>query len=846
MKFQTALLVPLSILLFFSALRGNEPAEWITWQMDSLPALPVKHQLRGAFSGLHRNVLIVAGGAYSQKVENESERVFYLDSIFVCEKTVGNLQWKYAGKLPSPMANGIAVSTDRGLLCLGGENSQSKSNEVFLIKWDPASKNLEIDRSFPPIPEKCSHLGGASFGNSVFVAGGDGETVGNNFWFLDLSAPDLSWKTLPAWPGPPRSGARLIRQSNGEREVLYLMGGKNGDTYLQDAYRHDPNREKEKAWRRVSDLPHPVYAAPAMALGAFQIWLLGGMIDQGSLPFSEDILVYNTITDNWHSAGTFPAGIAHATALQWDELMVVPGGELQQDASVAWVFSGIRHPDESHQLQWMDYVALSLYLALFVWFGYFYAGKNKDTKDYFLGGQKIPFWAAGLSLMATQVSSIGFMAIPAKSFATDWAYFAGVFTWFIAVPVVVYAFVPFYRRLNVTSAYEYLEKRFNRFIRLFVASLYLLFQLLGRLGAIIFLPAIALSAVSGVSTVYCIMIIGMLATLYTVLGGMYAVIWTDVIQSIVMFGGIITCLVYIIFQVEGGLDTFMEIAWTDQKFSLGSFDMNLTMAVFWVIIIGNIFNRIGTLASDQSVVQRYLTTRDEKQTVRAIWLNVWVSIPWALLVFGLGTALYVFYKSQPDKLDPGLAVDSIVPFFIGQNLPAGISGLIIAGVFAAAMSSVDSAIHSSTTVLLRDFFGRALENSSESRKLQLARWMVFGLGILGTAIALVMTQMDITSVWDVILEIAGLFTGAMTGLFVLGIFTSRANGPGAAVGAVLSALLILYIQQFTPLHFFLYSGIGLLSSWLIGYVASLFFSSEQPAAGLTIYTIGDLRRNPVE
>ena len=373
--------------------------------------------------------------------------------------------------------------------------------------------------------------------------------------------------------------------------------------------------------------------------------------------------------------------------------------------------------------------------------------------------------------------------------------------------------------------------------------MYLLFQLVGRLGAIIYLPSIALAAVTDLSVVTCVVLIGVLATVYTVLGGMYAVIWTDVIQSVVLFGGVLLCILFVIFNIEGGTTEFVDVAFNDHKFSLGSMDFSLTMAVFWVIVFGNIFNRISLLSSDQSMVQRYMTTRDEKETKRALWASVWASIPWAIFVFGLGTALYVFYKANPGLMDPMLATDQVVPYFISQNLPVGASGIIIAGIFAAAMSSVDSSIHSSTTVIMRDFLYRKVNSLSETKKVKFARSITTVLGVIGTGIAVSMSFFDIVSVWDFILEIMGLFAGGMTGIFVLGIFSTKANGKGATVGILSSAVITLFVQNFTPLHFFLYSFIGILSTVVIGYIASLAFKDVKDIEGLTIFT---LNRNTID
>ena len=243
------------------------------------------------------------------------------------------------------------------------------------------------------------------------------------------------------------------------------------------------------------------------------------------------------------------------------------------------------------------------------------------------------------------------------------------------------------------------------------------------------------------------------------------------------------------------------------------------------------------------MVQRYLTTKDEKATAKALWTDALVSIPWALCVFGLGTALYVFYKTNPQMLTPMVTNDEIVPFFIAQNLPAGISGIVIAGIFAAAISTVDSSIHSSTTVIMRDFMGKYLGVASEARQVRTARIITVAIGLLGTVAAIAMTFFDIQSVWDVVLEIASLFTGAMTGVFLLGIFSERTSGKGVLIGAVSSAVILFLVKTYTPLNFFLYSGIGIISCVVIGYLASLVFRSEKSTWGLTIYTVKEASKN---
>jgi len=835
---------------FSQAQNKGESQNWLNFSPSSfsIPDIPISKGINGAFTGIDNNVLIVAGGSYW-----DGDQEVYLDSIFVCVKNGEDYQWKFAGKLPYPVAHGATVQTSSGLLCIGGENTSQKYDNVFMLHWDATNQTVVIDKKYPSLPIASSYIAASVIGNSVFVNGGkiqsDGvEAVSDNFWELDLM--DLSrseWKKREPVPGGGRFGASLVRQSNGDYDCLFLFGGKSERSYLADAYMFDPkSREDNPSWEKLADMPRPAMDAPALAVGGFQVFIFGGSgrhnVEKISeytkdFHFTTEILSYNTITNVWHTAGELPHGVVNTTALMWDGGIVLPGGKIRRGVSTPEVITASLNPSKQDNFTSLDYILLFVYLALIILLGSSFSSKNRSSKDYFLAGQKIPFWAAGLSMMATQVSSIGFMAIPAKSFATNWAYFAGVLTWFVVIPIVIIAFVPFYRRLNVTSVYEYLEKRFNNSVRLFFSGFYLLFQLLGRLGVMIFLPAIALSAVTGIDAIVCVLIIGCLATAYTILGGMYAVVWTDLIQAIVLFGGVFLMIFYVLLNTGDGIIELTNIAWNDRKFSFGSMDLNLTKAVFWVVIVGNIFNRLGTMSTDQSVVQRYLTTRDEKETKKALWADVGFSIPWALAVFILGTALYVFYKVNPGLIDPTLENDAIVPFFIGQHIPPGISGIVIGGIFAASMSSVDSSIHSSTTVLLQDFFHLRISSKSELRKVSLARWITGVLGLMGTIIAVGMTFLDIVSVWDIVLEIMSLFVGVMTGVFLLGIFSNRGNAKGVAIGAITSMIILFLVKGFLPLHFFLYSGIGIISCVSIGYLASLFFTSSKNIKGLTIYSI---------
>ena len=268
----------------------------------------------------------------------------------------------------------------------------------------------------------------------------------------------------------------------------------------------------------------------------------------------------------------------------------------------------------------IDYVMILVYLATVIGIGAYFSFREKTSNDFFLAGGRIPWWAAGLSMMATQVSSIGFMAVPAKSYATDWAYFTGVITWFMVVPLVTWAYIPFFRRLNVTSAYEYLEVRFHLSVRLCGTVIYTMLQL-GRVAIVLYLPALAMSTVSGIDKSYCIILTGIVCTAYVMAGGIEAIVWLDAIQAILLIGGALLCIGIVLVDI-GGPGSFWEVAQADGKFNLGELDWGVTTATVWVVLAGNFFARLGELTSDQAIVQRYMVTRDERASRKSLWTNV--------------------------------------------------------------------------------------------------------------------------------------------------------------------------------------------------------------------------------
>lgn len=884
-KFVTTGLLLILLMCAQQGLSQSYTKEKLEWsELPKLPSLLGQSQqagLAGAFSGAHRDALIIAGGAnFPDTTPWEGGTKQWWDNIYILEKTTeGDYQWhthpQY--RLPIPLAYGVAVSTEEGVLCIGGNNQNLVSNRVFLIQWNPESKQVHVKEK-PPMPHPLAMMAGAKVNNQVYIAGGQttNEQAKATNTFLSLNLEDFSWQTLPAWPGPPRIVPIAASQSDGSNNCFYLFSGRNAapgqqTQILSDAYRYNPI---EKRWKKLSDISLEenisVMAGTAIASGANHILVFGG--DEGKLfqeleeldreisrvedtlqaasfiqqkqdiltnhpGFSKRILAYHTVTDTWNSIGELPTGSQVTTnAVRWEGDIVIPSGEIRP---------GIRTPQIwqaniiiNSAFGWINFSVLGVYLILLVGVGIFLAKREGSTEDYFTASGRIPWWAAGLSIFGTQLSALTFMAIPAKTYATDWSYFMLNMAILMVAPIIVYGFLPFYRRLHITTAYEYLEKRFNLATRLAGSLMFIIFQF-GRIGIVLFLPSLALSLVMGVDVSVCILLMGGLSIFYTVLGGIEAVIWTDVVQVVVLLGGALLSLILLLTEA-GGIQSALAIAADQQKFQVLDFSLDLTRPTFWVVVFGGIGANLISYGSDQTVVQRYLTTQDEKSAAQSIWTSAGLTLPATLLFFSIGTALFVFYQLHPQLMNAVALddTDAIFPYYIVTQLPTGVAGLLIAGVFAAAMSSLDSSMNSVATVVVNDGLRRFQPRISDRAALRVAQWTTGVVGIMGTAFALVMVGWNIKSLWDQFNTFIGLFAGGLGGLFLLGMFTRKANGSGAVIGLIVSGLVQYTVKEYTQIHLLLYTLSGILSCVVVGYLSSFFFKQKpDKVKSLTIYTL---------
>jgi SSS family transporter len=853
------LLVSTAVMVFFLSpafqsenVLGTESLKtipnWFHW--SDLPDFPNEIGVAGAFVGNMGGRIVVAGGSNFPVPKNEGGTKKYEDQIFVLEKnTSGQLVWRSAGRLLKPLAHGDTVTFNNGILCLGGENENGISNTVFLLRYNYTTQNIETDEILPQLPDARSYCTAAIHKNRIYVAGGknqQGKSV-STFWSISidqLKNKNAVWESETILPGKPRFGATLLQQNRGDRDVLFLFGGKSDDgEYLTDSFLYDSHQKNTKQWKPVCPVPRAVVSAPAIAWGQSHLLIFSGsdghaddwlQKTQGQSAFPNNILAYHTITDTWCVCGTMSHGMACTKPAVFEEGIILPCGEIKPMVRSSRILRADFIPIRTN-FAFGDYLTLIGYFVGLAFLGYFLAGWKKTSSDFLIGKRRIPWWAAALSLLATQVSSIGVMSIPAKSYATNWSYFIIVSVWFLVVPLVTIVHIPFFRSLNITSAYEYLEFRFHWTIRITAMFIYSMMQL-GRMAIVLYLPALALVSVTGIDPKICILLMGIICTVYTFMGGLEAVIWIDVAQAVLLIGGMIFCVLTIFIGIDGGLRTFCNIAWNDGKFALGDLTFDPTIACVWVLLVGNFFTRLGGLTSDQAIVQRYLTTSSDREAKRSLWGDVFLSVPWAILVFSFGTALYVFFKMNPVALNPTLDTDGIVPYYIAVELTTpGFAGLIIAAIFAAAMSTFDGAIHSVATIWVVDIYVRFFPKNSDCSRLWLARFFTLCLGIFGTAAAIGLTMFNIRSLWDSFFAITGLLVGGLSGVFVLAMFTKRTGSIGAVTGVIGSAVVLWIIVHYTTIHFFLYSAIGCIICVTIGYFLSFLFPNRRDTTEWTVF-----------
>ena len=370
------------------------------------------------------------------------------------------------------------------------------------------------------------------------------------------------------------------------------------------------------------------------------------------------LMTFQTITSAW--ANLPGADIVQPTALAaWKDGMV-----WARAGAVGLEFSTAQIESTKVLLGWLDWLVIIVYLGGMLGIGlYFYLRekRNASTENFFVGNRSIPFWAAGVSLYAANTSSISFIAIPAKAFETNWQYLTNNLIAVCGLMFVAVWIVPLLRRLDLMSVFSYLETRFHPGIRMMASALAILTQIGSRMSVILLLPALAISTITGINVTLSIFLMGGFTIIYTAMGGMKAVIWTDFVQVIVKMGGAIFAIFFMIWALKGGFGQFWSEAMAEDKMHLFDFSFDLTKATVWGFIFLVLFDVVLTFPKDQVLMQRTLSTRSDKEAGRSIWAFAAIMIPGGFVFYGIGTALFVYYKNNPERMNPLLPIDATFP-----------------------------------------------------------------------------------------------------------------------------------------------------------------------------------------
>jgi SSS family transporter len=704
-------------------------------------------------------------------------------------------QWQH-GPLALPAAVQAQAGDGKRLVLLFG-TSPAQLAELTLTDSGPHLRTL------PASPEADAVLG--LQGANLVLAGRSGE----HLWQLDLDSPTPAWQALTAPSAERPAGASSLARQ-GQAVFLSEPRGAQPEALWQWT--------RERGWQRRGELPGRLLAVRAIG----QAHLLYVIDEAGR----RNVLDVHTITGGQARLGELPAaphyaaygdGWLHAGADKLGTLQIESGKLL---------------------LRWLDWVVIVVYLFGVLGIGlYFYVREKRGSTDsFFVGGRSIPFWAAGVSLYAANTSSISYIAIPAKAFETNWQYMANNLIAVIGLMFVARFIVPLLRRLDLMSVFSYLETRFHPSIRMLSSAFFILTQLGSRMSVILFLPSLAIATITGIDVVWSVLMMGGFTIVYTALGGMKAVVWTDVVQLVVKMGGAVFAIVFVIMSLDGGASELVHKALAQNKTHLFDFSFDLAKATVWGFVFLVLFDVVLTFPKDQVLMQRTLSTPSAREAGRSIVTFAAIMIPGGFVFYSIGTALFVYYQAHPERLNPLLPNDATFPLFIAAELPMGVTGLIIAGIFAAAMATLSSIMNSVSTLASVDFYEKIVKQPDPAKSVRFAEWMTVLAGLLGIAAALLLSRFDVHSLFDVSIELAGLLGGGFAGAYTLGMFTRRANTGGVLVGVVSSLVLTTTAWAFNLVHPYYYLAISIMLCIVIGYAASWFFPApKRSLAGLTIW-----------
>lgn len=792
--------------------------------------------------GFSNGALLLAGG-WNSTASQPLDQVRILPDVFT---NPSNAAWIHIKE--HALAQWPTTAQDgENLICIGGWRDGLAMTTV--VRWTWKSGKLKL-KYLPSLPAPRLFAGAAVLNHTLYLVGGltgkFARRAARQLWSLSLEHPETGWKCDGNCPALPRLFPAVAAQNG----ALIVVGGQAGHPYKRCTkawlFRPKPvDGTVAHGWQLMAAPPFKLAGPGMMPLGESHLLVFGGVAStikprllNGLLPkkpeesLNKKLWTYDTVVNAWVAIGTSrPLGIEPVAASD-NQTWLMVARRVTTHSGNLWA---LQWKPKVRTLNWLDYLFLGLNFLGMALLGAYLSRRQKSTGEYALGGNKIRWWMAGISLFATQTSAISIMAIPAMTYNSGIIWLMQAIIAFPVVLALSWIIPPLLRRLKLTSVYGYLEQRYHPGIRVLASIQSVVFLTTARMTIIMLLPSLALAAVTGWHVVSCVLIIGVVATIYTGLGGIDAVVWNDVVQVILVIGGPILILILSIGELRGGLGQFVHIAMHYDKFRPAIWSWNWSMPVFWLFVFTALMQFFVTSA-DQSQVQRILCTPDAKAARSASIIAAVIGFLGALIFFFMGITLFAYFHCYPQKLDPTMRTDEVVPLFIVQTLPMGVRGLLIAGIFSAAMSAISGAMSSVGTLVAEDFFPRLFPHASDRARLRIMRISTYLSGIIAILITVIFAMSKIPMIFTFWSKLYALIGGGFAGIFFLGMFTRRANSVGVLIGALASIAVTAYLMFCTDAHWLLYMPASILICITVGYITSIFLpESKRDLTGLTVF-----------
>lgn len=465
-----------------------------------------------------------------------------------------------------------------------------------------------------------------------------------------------------------------------------------------------------------------------------------------------------------------------------------------------------------------DYVVIAIYFAGTFVIGLRFAGRQKSLKDFFLGGRSIPWWGAAASGIATIVSGVSYLGAPGQAFVANYYWHQARLAIPFGLSVLCLVLMPRFYRLGSFSIYDYLERRFDTQTRIFAAAIFMLLKV-GYLGVVIYAPSLVLARIFDVPVPVVVILTGLASTAYTHIGGIKAVIWTDTFQLVILFGGIVGAIVLVSMRLDGGLAQVWSVAAEAGRLDYFNFSFNLTDTyTFWNCLLGGTFMLIAAYGTDQSEIQRFLTTKSPRHANLALGASIIGQAVVGLLLFFVGTSLFAYYTVFADRGGLGSPGNEIFPRFIVEEMPSGLTGLVLAGLLAACMSTISSVLNSLATVMVTDLLPRWQRlhgEETDAAALSRARLWTIAFGVLTTAIAVFGDRFG--NLLDATNRVINLFSGSLVGIFLLGMLVPSAGGRGGTRGLLSGLFAALALQFATNVSFMWFSVVSAFIAFTVGW-----------------------------